>query len=292
MFKKILIAAASVLVIAGTALLFTKSFMHLTVSEADVSAGRALLSEQNEQDISTVEQEIQQVQFARDEAARQQREAEEAALRAQHEAEAAALAAAAEAEKQVYFELWSEEANAMADADQFKGIFSNSMTIGDSIVEGILDCDLMLPANVLYKIGGNVEYNFMNFIPDVQSFQPDNIFLYVGFNDMGIYYGDKEKYYNSMVTFISQLQAACPGVPIYWSEIIPVISTEFLESEEYWKSAEYNQIIRQVCDEYGVTFIPTNDLVKQEFYYKDGYHMIYPYYPLWLRRMAEYSGLM
>lgn len=278
--------------IAGTTLLFTKSFMHVSKPDTDASTGQTVLAQLEEQDPVSVEQQIQAVQGARQEAARLQREAEEAALRAQHEAELAAIAAAEESERQAIFEQWSAEANAIADADQFKGIFANSVIIGDSIVGGILECDLMLPSSVLYKIGGNVEYNFMNFIPDVQALQPDNIFLYVGFNDMGIYYGDREKYYNSMVTFISQLQAACPGVPIYWSEIIPVISTEFLESEEYWNSPEYNQIIRQVCDEYGVTFIPTNDLVKQEFYYKDGYHMIYPYYPLWLRRMAEYSGLM
>lgn len=292
MIKKLLLSLAGVLVIAGTGLLFTKSFMHISKPEADVTTGQAILTELEEQDLASVEQQIQAVQGAREEAARLQREAEEAALRAQHEAEMAAIAEVEETERQAIFEQWSAEANAIADADQFKGIFANSVVIGDSIVGGILECDLMLPSNVLYKVGGNVEYNFMDFIPDVQSLQPDNIFLYVGFNDMGIYDGDKERYYNSMVTFITQLQAACPGVPIYWNEIIPVISTEFLESEEYWNSQEYNQIIQQVCAEHGVTFIPTNDLVKPEFYYKDGYHMIYPYYPLWLRRMAEYGGLM
>ncbi len=142
MIKKILFSLAGVLVIAGTALLFTKSFMHVSKPDTDAPTGQSVLAPLEEQDPVSVEQQIQAVQGARQEAARLQREAEEAALRAQHEAELAAIAAAEESERQAIFEQWSAEANAIADADQFKGIFSYSVIIGASIVGGSLGCDL------------------------------------------------------------------------------------------------------------------------------------------------------
>lgn len=288
---KWVIPTVSLAVAVGVILLFTKGFMHYEKAESDISIGRVLLSEMEEQSIDEVQGKIQAITDAREAEARAEREAEEAALIAQHEAEAAAQAEAEEAVRLANFQQWCAEADAMADADQFKSVFANSVVIGDSIVEGILECDLMLTSSVVCQMGGNV-HMLSKYLPVVESLQPENIFLYIGFNDIGMNYGNKDAYYEDIVWFISQLQAICPGVPMYMNRIIPVISTEFLESEEYWNSPEYNVILERVAAEYGLTMIDNLSLVEQDFYYKDGYHMIYPYYPRWLRRMAETAGLM
>ncbi|MDO4491009.1 MAG: GDSL-type esterase/lipase family protein [Lachnospiraceae bacterium] len=292
MNKKLLIPVAGTAAVLGAAaLLFVKGFYRAEHPEADISIGRVLLSELEEQKLEDVEAQIHEIQSVREEAARAQREAEEAALRAQHEAEAAAQAAADEAARQAYFEQWCAEANAMADAEQFKGIFSGSVVIGDSIVNGIIQTDLMLPSSVVSEIGANLD-DLMEMIPEIQSRNPQNIFLYCGFNDIGMCRGDTEQYYSKFAAFIQQLQAVCPGVPIYVNHLIHPIHLESLAFEGYDNVQEYNAMITQLCGEYGLTLIENYDLVKEEFYYKDGYHMIYPFYPLWLRRMAEISGLM
>ena len=51
-------------------------------------------------------------------------------------------------------------------------------------------------------------------------------------------------------------------------------------------------VIDRVAAEYGCVYMDATDLAAPEYYYKDGYHMIYEFYPLWLNRMAEYAGLM
>ncbi len=291
MKKKWIIPAVCAAVIAAAGILYARGFLHYEKSSEDISIGRVLLSEQSEQSVENVSADIQEVQSAREEAARIQREAEEAALQAQHEAEAAAQAAAEEAERQAYFAQWCEEAEAMADADQFKAIFANSVMVGDSIAYGVLQTDLMLESSVCAEVGANLT-TLTEMIPQVQSLNPAHIFLYCGFNDIGMTHGDKEEYYSDFVSYITQLQAACPNVPIYISHLVAPLNLDTLENAYYAETDQYNAIIDQVASEYGLTVVETADLVEEEYYYKDGYHMTYHFYPKWLRRMAEVGGLM
>ncbi|MDO4616972.1 MAG: GDSL-type esterase/lipase family protein [Lachnospiraceae bacterium] len=291
MKKKWIIPAACAVLLIVLIVLYVKGFCHSERAEADISIGRVLLAEQSEQSVEDAAAQISAVQGAREEAARIQREAEEAALQAQHEAEAAAQAAAEEAERQAYFEQWCAEADAMAEADQFKAVFAGSLMIGDSIAYGMLQTDLMFESSVVAEIGANLS-DLTDLIPEVQSRNPSHIFLYCGFNDIGMTNGDKEAYYNDFVSYISQLITACPGVPIYISHLVAPLNLDTLENAWYGEVDQYNAIIDQVAAEYGLGVIETADLVKEEYYYKDGYHMLYPFYPKWLRRMAEAGGLM
>ncbi len=291
MKKKWLIPAVCAAVIAALAVLYVKGFFYYKKPGGDISIGRVLLNEESEKTVEDVSAQIETVQAAREEAARAQREAEEAALQAQHEAEAAAQAAAEEAARIEYFSQWCAEAEAMADADQFKAVFANSVVVGDSIAYGMLQTDLLLSSSVVAEVGANLS-NLTEMIPQVQSLNPAHIFLYCGFNDIGMCRGDREEYYSDFVSYITQLQAACPGVPIYINHLVVPLNLDTLENAEYGETDQYNAIIDQVASEYGLTVVETADLVEEEFYYKDGYHMIYPFYPRWLRRMAEAGGLM
>lgn len=291
MYRKWILPAAGAVLLGITGLLFVKGFLHTEKPKADLSIGTVLLKELDEQNPEEIQSRIQTVQAAREEAARIQREKEEAELQAQHEAEAAAQAAADAAERAAYMEQWGAEADAMADADQFKSVFANSVVIGDSIAYGILQTDLMLSTSVVAQIGANLK-ELLDYIPQVQSLNPRHLFLYVGFNDIGMCMGDTDQYYRDFVTFVTQLQAACPGVPVYLNHLVRVRDIETLENELYLHVDEYNAIIDQIASEYGLGVIETEDLVKEEYYYKDGYHMVYSFYPKWLRRMAETGGLM
>ncbi len=291
MKKRWIIPVVAAAILAAAAITFTKGFLHMENADADISIGRVLLTEQSELTVEDVSAQINEVQSVREEEARLQREAEEEALRLQHEAEAAAQAEADAAQQAIYFQQWCDEADAIAEADQFKGIFANSVVIGDSIAYGILTTDLMLPTSVVAEIGVNL-VDLLDYLPQVQSLNPHNIFLYCGFNDIGMCMGDTDKYYSDFVTFVTQLQAVCPGVPIYVNHLVPVQNIDTLENSLYLEVDLYNSIIDQIASEYGLGIVENADLIREEYYYKDGYHMTYPYYPKWLRRMAETAGLM
>lgn len=289
--KKWLIPLAGIAVL-GTAFLFTKGFLHIEQPKADISVGSTLLKEHEETPVEEVQATIQAQKNARDEAVRAQREAEEAAIIAQHEAEAAAQAEADEAEKQANFEKWCEEAYDLAAVDAFKDIFAGCAFLGDSYIEGVLTSDIAYPNSIFYKIGGDFR-SMEDLIPQVAAYNPDKIFMYAGFNDIGVLSGYNEYYYERWADFITALQAACPGVPIYVNHLVPIQHTRVLEHAElYLDMPFFNGIIDQVAADFGLHVVETNDLVRQEWYYTDGYHMIYPFYPLWMRRMAENSGLM
>lgn len=278
-FNKKWVLPAAGLAIIGTALLFTKGFLHMEKPEADISIGRTILSEHAEESVEEVQGRIQELANARAEEERARKEAEEAAILAQHEAELAAQAEADEAEKQARFEQWCAEANQMADENVFKGVFANCAFVGDSFVHGILSSDLANPNCVFSIIGGDFT-SLRDIIPQVAAFGPEKIFVYAGFNDIGMCSGYNEYYPERWRTFITALQQACPGVPIYVNHLVPIQHTEILESAElYLDMPLFNGYIDQIAEEFGLHVIETNDLIKQEWYYTDGYHMTYPFYP-------------
>lgn len=281
-----------------------QKFLYISRTQADTSEGRAKLSEMASEDVAQVQTEIQTLQDNRDAAAKAAQEeaaAQQVALEAaQAEQEAAAQQAEREEaeaqqaqEEAMAMEDWLSGANALADAGRFKEIFSNSVVVGDSIVSGILQCDLMYESSVVYEVGYSLmEMDEDEYLSRIQALYPEKIFVYLGFNDVGQCDGDYERFYKRYVHFIKDLQEYCPGVQIYANQLFHPLNLDTIGIEYYNDIDSYNQIIAQVCQEYGLVLIENGDLVKEEYYYKDGYHFLYPFYPGWLRRMAEVAGLL
>ena len=65
------------------------------------------------------------------------------------------------------------------------------------------------------------------------------------------------------------------------------------EEEEpvYAKIPDYNNALKAMCDEEGITFIDNTEIVKDEYYEQDGEHMKAEYYPIWAEHMAEVAGI-
>ena len=63
------------------------------------------------------------------------------------------------------------------------------------------------------------------------------------------------------------------------------------ESPVYGSLDTFNQTLRELAEEEGVTFIDNTEIVKEEYYEPDGVHMTSEIYPLWLVSMAEVAGL-
>ena len=62
---------------------------------------------------------------------------------------------------------------------------------------------------------------------------------------------------------------------------------------ELGQVSAYNEALRQMCEELGLTFIDSSDLLegKEDWYQKDAIHLKSQFYPLWLNRMEEMAGL-
>lgn len=270
-----------------------QKFLYISRTQVDTSEGRAKLSEMASEDVAQVQTEIQTLQDNRDAAAKAALEEAAAEQEAAQQAAQEAAEAQQAQEEALAMEDWLSGANALADADRFKEIFSNSVVVGDSIVYGILQCDLMYESSVVYEVGYSLmEMDEDEYLSRIQALYPEKIFVYLGFNDVGQCDGDYDRFYRRYVHFIKDLQEYCPGVQIYANQLFHPLNLDTIGIEYYNDIDSYNQIIAQVCQEYGLVLIENGDLVKEEYYYKDGYHFLYPFYPGWLRRMAEVAGLL
>lgn len=289
--KKIIISLVATAAVAISGFLLVKGFLHTEQPDVDPVPGRAQLTALATQDFEAIQGTINAIEEEKREAIRAQMEAEAAEAAAQLQAAVEAQQIAEEEAKAIAFQQWCDEANAMADADQFKGIFADSVVMGDSIVNGILETDMLLETSVVAKVGADM-VDMLDYVPRVQALYPSRIFIYLGFNDVSHCYGSYDAFVQRYHNLLDSLMAACPGVPIYLNYIIPLLNLETETNPLYLDVDSYNALIDQVAADYGCVVVNELDLVREEFYYKDGYHMIRPFYPLWMRRMAEVSGLM
>ena len=55
--------------------------------------------------------------------------------------------------------------------------------------------------------------------------------------------------------------------------------------------AEYNEALRAMCDKLQIAYVDNTELVTDRYYEADGMHFKSDFYPVWARRMAEFSAL-
>ena len=59
-----------------------------------------------------------------------------------------------------------------------------------------------------------------------------------------------------------------------------------------YTGGEYNQIIKEVCEQYGVVCLDNTGIVKEEYYEPDGMHFKMSFYSYWLYSMALGAGMI
>lgn len=252
--KKVLFAAAAVIIIAVVLVVI------LTSGNKEVSTkeGVAYIQSEENQDIAEVEAAISQV----------------------NPAPAAALAESEE-----------EDTPEIIEARNYREIFSNAVIMGDSIAESIMSYEVLDSSSVVAEIGVNL-HQLDGALDTVTALHPSVIFLYYGFNDVVLVGYDYQKFHDDYTAFVEQLKARLPDARIYANALFPVINTESAGGAIYGDLTPYSDVIRQICDEQGLTYIDCTDLVEEQFYEPDGYHFIRRFYPYWLTRMARLAGLL
>ena len=54
---------------------------------------------------------------------------------------------------------------------------------------------------------------------------------------------------------------------------------------------QFNEVLRQLCEEEGVTFIDNSELLSDELYEQDGIHFRPEYHRKWAIHMIQVAGL-
>lgn len=170
--------------------------------------------------------------------------------------------------------------------------FKDSIILGDSLAESILDFRLLRKNNVIAKRGNRVDMIDSD-IHVAISMQPKVIFMEYGKNDI-LHFKDRVSYFIETYAYqIQKLQEKLPETKVYINSIIPM---RFDKMEEIGVRMfqVYNDKIKLMCEALHLHFIDNMGLRtwQDEEYEYDGIHPKYPYYPIWLTHMALYANLI
>ena len=182
------------------------------------------------------------------------------------------------------------EANPELYSQSMKARFSNALVLGDSITEGFVEYDFLRESSVIAELGMKVT-DVTEKLDTIRTLNPQTVFLSYGMNDIAVTGGDAKVFKENYKEVLEDIREILPGAAIYINSIFPVQQMKIDESPVYGSLDTFNQTLRELAEEEGVTFIDNTEIVKEEYYEPDGVHMTSEIYPLWLVNMAEVAGL-
>lgn len=170
--------------------------------------------------------------------------------------------------------------------------FSNTIIIGDSIAEGLVEYQVLPSANVIAVRGASVD-KIKDAIKKAISYKPETVFLEFGMNDLERYKGNSDAFITEYKKRIVELQSGLPKVEIFVNNILPIKQVAIDKTPENAYYNRFNYAISKMCKEMGLVYL-TNDALLYDIanaYESDGIHPTYAFYPLWAKNMAEAADL-
>ncbi len=188
-----------------------------------------------------------------------------------------------------------QEMNGATEERSVREKFTDCLILGDSITQGLYEYGVLDQANVQADRGTGVSENssekLEEHIAKAKEMKPAVLFLAYGMNDIEAQNGDPAGFVKVYKPVIEELKAALPDTRIYVNSILPAAQTAIEERPVFAKVPKFNTRLEKLCKKEKVTFIDNTDLVKEEYYAKDGIHMSPSYYTEWVNHMAEVAGL-
>ncbi|MCC8017764.1 MAG: SGNH/GDSL hydrolase family protein [Lachnospiraceae bacterium] len=246
---------------------------------SSAAEGRSVLEELEQQDVSAVQNEIDDLHAQAAEEAAAAEAAEEAAYLAD-------IGLESDSDADLY-NLSEDEIRKL----NFQEIFSGCIVMGDSITEGIYVYEYLNSSQVIYKNGISIP-STDDHLAQAQALNPRVVFLSYGSNDISHIHYDYEKFREEFDDFLSRAQAALPDAELYVNLIFPAKAPLTEQQPWYTETAQYNAVMIEVCAEHGIPYIDSTGLVSDEYYSTDGYHFYGSFYPLWLYNMAKEAHLL
>lgn len=167
--------------------------------------------------------------------------------------------------------------------------YEDSLILGDSQAEAFLGYKILDDSEVIAHKGAHIK-EISDSFDTVVNLNPKNIFLTYGVNDLGMY-GSKEDFVAVYKQEIQKLQAELPNTKFYVNLIFPVTDAAIAQQSHLARWQSFNEGIKEMCGELGITCIDSNSLVTADCYEPDGIHMVYSFYGSWAEYMAEVANL-
>ncbi|WP_346930762.1 GDSL-type esterase/lipase family protein [Clostridium sp.] len=176
----------------------------------------------------------------------------------------------------------------------FYKFYENTVFMGDSITEGLMEMELVNQYNVISNKGDTVVKGREN-IDKVVSLQPKNVVLLYGMNDViefdGGGPGGPDKFKSHYIEFINDIKTKLPNTNIYIQAPLPVMDRAKETNGRLTNTNldEFRKLAHEVSEETGVNYVNIDILVrdKDELYEADGVHLKYDFYLKWLSYLQQ-----
>ena len=161
--------------------------------------------------------------------------------------------------------------------------FTDIAILGDSRAVGFYSYDLVDESRVFASAGATIR-DIEQYTDQLATLNPSSVIFCYGLNDISIGFWDNvDDYIAEQDQIIANLQNALPDTTIYVNSIIPATDPAFDRSEKWRDIPDWNDAIRQHCEDNGSPYIDITEDVEahSDLYDVDGIHMQKAFYEYW-----------
>ncbi|MBU7316565.1 GDSL-type esterase/lipase family protein [Paenibacillus oleatilyticus] len=172
-------------------------------------------------------------------------------------------------------------------------LFGSSLFVGDSIIGGLTNDDLLPEANVMGGLGATVQTTLDN-LEEIASRKPSHLFLSMGQNDLGEQPEEAKKTFVQKYTrLVDRIRELLPAARVYVLSITPVDAASPVGAFMNLQIETFNAALQKMAKEKGVDYIDLAPIFRQHKiqYDEDGSHFTNAFYPILLDYLKEWTDL-
>ena len=174
---------------------------------------------------------------------------------------------------------------------QLRQLFADVTIIGHSGAKNVLDSGILTDSNIFYKWAAHMD-EIDEIVDQAAKRGPGKVLFLMGTNDMGYYCQNVDVWKKDYIAVIDRYLAANPGAEVYLQEIIPIPEAYWYRWYNHFRIDDYNNAMREICEEYGYTQVSATDFAFPAFIADDsGTHYNKQYHFYWAQTMANQLGL-
>lgn len=165
--------------------------------------------------------------------------------------------------------------------------FEDAVIMGDSRAVGFSYYEFMAEEQV-YAEKGALITSVKEHIEQVKAFNPGQIYICFGLNDLQSgQWPTSDSYSEQCAEIIELLKEELPQCDVYLNSILPVTEATEASDSIYSSITEYNDSMKQMCEEKGYNYIDNTDMAQEhmDLYETDGLHLQSEFYTYWATNM-------
>lgn len=167
--------------------------------------------------------------------------------------------------------------------------FRGSVVLGDSIAEELSAYEILDESVVVAKIGVSIP-NAGELVDKAVGLNPQNLFIAFGSNDVQTT-GEMRRCFVRITKGCLMESKKDFQIQRFMSRMLRLCRTGCWRVSVFQVIPQFNEVLRQLCEEEGVTFIDNSELLSDELYEQDGIHFRPEYHRKWAIHMIQVAGL-